>query len=109
MPWCLGNICNMNCASYSNPRLLLQVEQEDNESEDGGDVSLDPDAGPSSEAAPKGPASPKPAAKSAVEKTPKQGQAAENGAAGEGRVQGTGKRGGLTETEGRATGPEPPT
>ena len=79
------------------------MEQEESE-EDGGDATLDQDAGPSSGAAPNGPASPKPAAQEAQQKTPKQGQEAENGAAGEGRVQGTGKRGGLTETEGRSTG-----
>ncbi|KAL0044905.1 hypothetical protein WJX82_001780 [Trebouxia sp. C0006] len=81
-----------------------EVEQEENGSDDGGDATLDEDAGPSSGAAPNGPTSPKPASKEAQQKTPKQGQEAENGAAGEGRVQGTGKTGGLTETEGRATG-----
>ncbi|DBA70095.1 TPA: hypothetical protein ACH3X2_012257 [Trebouxia sp. C0005] len=81
-----------------------EVEQEENGSDDGGDATLDEVAGPSSGGAPNGPASPKPASKEAQQKTPKQGQEAENGAAGEGRVQGTGKRGGLTETEGRSTG-----
>ena len=79
------------------------MEQEENE-DDGRDATLDQDAGPSSGAAPNGPASSKPASQEAQQKTPKQGQEAENGAAGEGRVQGTGKRGGLTETEGRSTG-----
>lgn len=70
---------------------------------------MDQGAGPSSGAAPSSPAASgltegKSAAKAAPEKTPKQGQQAEEGAAGEGRVQGTGKRGNLTETEGRSTG-----
>ena len=70
---------------------------------------MDQGAGPSSGAAPSSPIANglpngKSAAKAAPEKTPKQGQQAEEGAAGEGRVQGTGKRGNLTETEGRATG-----
>ena len=43
------------------------------------------------------------AAEQAPKATPK-GQQQENGAAGEGRVAGTGKRGNLTETEGRSTG-----
>lgn len=88
----------------------MQVEQEDKDSDDVGDKTVDEDAGPSSEAAPSSPAANglgegKSAAKVASEKTPKQGQQAEEAAAGEGRVQGTGKRGNLTETESRATGP----
>lgn len=95
--------------SVDSVDLYLQVEQEDKDSDNGGDSTVDQDAGPSSGAAPSSPAANglpggKSAAKAAPEKTPKQGQQAEEGAAGEGRVQGTGKRGNLTETESRATG-----
>ena len=88
----------------------LQVEQEENDDDDGGDKIIgsqqDPSSGAasSSPAAANGPTEGGSAAQEATKKTPKQGLQAEEGAAGEGRVQGTGKRGGLTETEGRSTG-----
>ena len=83
----------------------LQVEQEEEQGEGVSDGVIN--EGPSDgQKGPSGGKSPreKPAAQQAPEATPKQGVQAENGAAGEGRVMGTGKRGNITETEGRATG-----
>lgn len=80
----------------------MQVEQQEEQNKDAGENSLLDGSGPSSSSPPKSPQDK--AAQKAPEATPKQGQEAENGAAGEGRVMGTGKRGNLTETEGRSTG-----